>query len=71
MAKSISLAMLQFPPGFVNPPHTHPRTSELLFLVKGVLKVGFIDTKKLRMLKDATTRMFFKDAATRMLKIYG
>lgn len=43
--QSVSLAMLQFPPGAVNPPHTHPRASELLFLVKGVLEVGFIDTK--------------------------
>ncbi|XP_009617434.1 germin-like protein 9-3 [Nicotiana tabacum] len=43
--QSVSLAILQFPPGAVNPPHTHPRASELLFLVQGVLEVGFIDTK--------------------------
>ncbi|KAG4967508.1 hypothetical protein JHK87_033159 [Glycine soja] len=32
--KSVSYAVLQFPGGNVNPPHTHPRSSE----------VGFVDT---------------------------
>ncbi|XP_034197743.1 putative germin-like protein 9-2 [Prunus dulcis] len=27
------------------PPHTHPRSAELLFLVDGTLGVGFVDTK--------------------------
>ncbi|KAF5447484.1 hypothetical protein F2P56_033038 [Juglans regia] len=42
--QSVSIAVLQFPTGGVNPPHTHPRSAELLFLVQGSLEVGFIDT---------------------------
>lgn len=44
--QSVSYAVLQFPAnGGVNPPHTHPRSAELLFLVAGSLDVGFVDTK--------------------------
>ncbi|KQJ91596.1 germin-like protein 9-3 [Brachypodium distachyon] len=42
--QSVSYAKLRFPPGTVNPTHTHPRASELLFLLEGALSVGFIDT---------------------------
>lgn len=42
--QSVSLAILQFPAGSVNPPHTHPRSAELLFVVQGTLEVGFVDT---------------------------
>lgn len=42
--QSVSYAVLQFPAGTPNPPHTHPRSSELLFLVDGSLQVGFVDT---------------------------
>ncbi|KAI9195693.1 hypothetical protein LWI28_017233 [Acer negundo] len=35
--QSVSLAVLQFPAGTTNPPHTHPRSVELLFLVQGSL----------------------------------
>ncbi|KAK1587241.1 hypothetical protein Q3G72_010927 [Acer saccharum] len=42
--QSVSLAVLQFPVGTTNPPHTHPRSAELLFLVQGSLQVGFVDT---------------------------
>ena len=42
--QSVSLAILEFPAGTVNPPHTHPRSAELLFVVDGSLEVGFIDT---------------------------
>lgn len=44
IGQSVSLALLQFPAGSVNPPHTHPRAAELLLLVKGRLEVGFVDT---------------------------
>ncbi|PWA47748.1 germin, RmlC-like cupin domain protein [Artemisia annua] len=37
-------AVLNFPPGSVNPTHTHPKASKLLLLVGGSLQVGFIDT---------------------------
>uniref|UniRef100_A0A7N0V0X3 Germin-like protein n=1 Tax=Kalanchoe fedtschenkoi TaxID=63787 RepID=A0A7N0V0X3_KALFE len=42
--QSVGMAVLQFPVGTVNPPHTHPRSAELLFLVEGSLQVGFVDT---------------------------
>lgn len=42
--QSVSTAILQFPAGAINPPHTHPRSAELLFVVSGILEVGFIDT---------------------------
>ncbi|OWM73642.1 putative germin-like protein 9-2 [Punica granatum] len=42
--QSVSYAVLQFPAGTPNPPHTHPRSSELLFLVEGSLQVGFVDS---------------------------
>ncbi|KAG6669660.1 hypothetical protein CIPAW_01G259400 [Carya illinoinensis] len=41
---SVSYAVLQFPAGTTNPPHIHPRSAELLFLVDGTLQVGFVDT---------------------------
>ncbi|GLJ47596.1 hypothetical protein SUGI_1005140 [Cryptomeria japonica] len=41
---SVSMAVLQFPAGGVNPPHTHPRASELLYLLTGSLEVGVVDT---------------------------
>ncbi|GLJ48652.1 hypothetical protein SUGI_1026440 [Cryptomeria japonica] len=40
----LSMAVLQFPVGGLNPPHTHPRASELLYLVNGSLLVGLVDT---------------------------
>ncbi|OAY84954.1 Pentatricopeptide repeat-containing protein, chloroplastic [Ananas comosus] len=42
--QSVSFAVLMYPPGSVNPLHTHPRSAELLFLVEGYLEVGFVDT---------------------------
>ncbi|XP_059431292.1 germin-like protein 9-3 [Corylus avellana] len=42
--QSVSIAVLEFPAGTTNPPHTHPRSAELLFLVDGTLQVGFVDT---------------------------
>ncbi|KAF6164406.1 hypothetical protein GIB67_025232 [Kingdonia uniflora] len=40
----VSLARVDFAPGGVNPPHTHPRASEIIFVLKGKLDVGFITT---------------------------
>ncbi|OAY77529.1 Germin-like protein 9-3 [Ananas comosus] len=42
--QSVSSAVLIYPPSSVNPPHTHPRSAELLFLIVGALDVGFVDT---------------------------
>jgi quercetin dioxygenase-like cupin family protein len=44
--QSVSYAALVYPPGTINPPHTHPRSAELLFLPTGSLEVGFVDTTK-------------------------
>ncbi|KAH8497870.1 hypothetical protein H0E87_016958 [Populus deltoides] len=38
IGQSVSYAVLQFPAGTTNPPHTHPRSAELLFLVDGSLQ---------------------------------
>ncbi|XP_062017748.1 putative germin-like protein 9-2 [Rosa rugosa] len=43
--QSVSYAVLEFPAGTTNPPHTHPRSAELLFLIEGALEVCFVDTK--------------------------
>ncbi|KAG6550221.1 hypothetical protein Mapa_008181 [Marchantia paleacea] len=40
----VSFAMLQYPPQTLNALHTHPRGSELLYIVQGVLDVGLIDS---------------------------
>ncbi|XP_048573098.1 putative germin-like protein 9-2 [Triticum urartu] len=42
--QSVSYAMLVFPSRYVNPPHTHQRAAELLFVQSGALSVGFVDT---------------------------
>lgn len=41
---SVSYDALQFPVGTTTPPHIHPCSAELLFLVDGALQVGFVDT---------------------------
>jgi quercetin dioxygenase-like cupin family protein len=41
----LSIARIDFPPnGGLNPPHVHPRATEVLFLVQGTLTVGFVST---------------------------
>ncbi|KAK2980194.1 hypothetical protein RJ640_007284 [Escallonia rubra] len=42
--QSVSIAVLQFSPCGINPPHTRPRSTGLLFVVEGCLEVGFVDT---------------------------
>ncbi|GMJ03376.1 hypothetical protein HRI_004006800 [Hibiscus trionum] len=41
--QSVSYAVLQYPASSVNPPHTHPRATELLFLIDGNLESGCCD----------------------------
>ncbi|KAJ8768253.1 hypothetical protein K2173_021193 [Erythroxylum novogranatense] len=53
--QSVSYAVLQFPGGTANPPHTHLRASELLYLVDGYLQVGFVDT---------TNKLYFQTLQT-------
>ena len=38
----ISLAHLDFVPYGLNPPHTHPRSTEILVVIEGTLLVGFV-----------------------------
>ncbi|GAV69739.1 Cupin_1 domain-containing protein [Cephalotus follicularis] len=38
----ISLARIDFAPYGLNPPHTHPRGTELLVVLEGTLNVGFV-----------------------------
>ncbi|XP_057848211.2 germin-like protein 1-1 [Cryptomeria japonica] len=40
----ISLVRIDYAEGGINPPHTHPRATEVLVLLEGQLLVGFIDT---------------------------
>ena len=41
----LSIARIDFPPnGGLNPPHVHPRATEVLLLAQGTLTVGFIST---------------------------
>lgn len=51
----ISAARIDFAKGGINPPHTHPRATELLFLAKGELYVGFVDTNTTKPRLFATT----------------
>ncbi|XP_057451069.1 putative germin-like protein 9-2 [Lotus japonicus] len=44
IGQSVSYAVLEFPAGSINPPHTHPRSAELLLVTQGALQVGFVDT---------------------------
>ena len=42
--QGLSIARIDFQPKGLNPPHVHPRATEVLFLVQGQLDVGFIST---------------------------
>ncbi|CAB4276589.1 unnamed protein product [Prunus armeniaca] len=38
----ISIVRIDYAPWGINPPHTHPRASEILTVLEGSLKVGFV-----------------------------
>ncbi|KAJ1278037.1 hypothetical protein BS78_04G049300 [Paspalum vaginatum] len=40
----VSMARLDLAPGGLNPPHTHPRATEVLTVVEGEMHVGFVAT---------------------------
>ncbi|XP_006645385.1 germin-like protein 1-3 [Oryza brachyantha] len=40
----VSVARIDYAPWGVNPPHTHPRATEIIFVLEGSLDVGFITT---------------------------
>ncbi|KAL3538394.1 hypothetical protein ACH5RR_001760 [Cinchona calisaya] len=41
----VSLARIDYAPDGLNPPHTHPRGTEIVFVLEGELDVGFITTE--------------------------
>jgi len=42
----ISLARLDFAPYGLNPPHIHPRGTEILVVIEGTLEVGFVSSNQ-------------------------
>ncbi|EPS58936.1 germin-like protein 6a, partial [Genlisea aurea] len=40
----VSLSRIDYAPGGLNPPHVHPRATEIVFVLYGKLDVGFITT---------------------------
>lgn len=40
----VSMARVDYASGGLNPPHTHPRATEIAFVLEGELDVGFITT---------------------------
>ncbi|XP_061354042.1 germin-like protein subfamily 2 member 4 isoform X1 [Gastrolobium bilobum] len=40
----VSFSRIDFKAGGLNPPHTHPRSTEIVFVLEGQLDVGFITT---------------------------
>lgn len=49
--QGLSVARIDYNPRGINPPHVHPRATEVLYLVEGSLLVGFVTT--------ATANTFF------------
>ncbi|XP_024959744.1 putative germin-like protein 2-2 [Cynara cardunculus var. scolymus] len=43
----ISMARIDFAPDGINPPHTHPRATEILVVMSGSLEVGFVTSNQL------------------------
>ncbi|CAM8927913.1 unnamed protein product [Rhodiola kirilowii] len=43
----VSLSRIDYAAGGLNPPHTHPRATEIVFVLEGTLDVGFITTANL------------------------
>ncbi|MCO5610990.1 hypothetical protein L7F22_065240 [Adiantum nelumboides] len=42
--QGLSMARIDYMPGGINPPHVHPRTTEVIYLAQGSLLVGFVST---------------------------
>ncbi|KAG5625859.1 hypothetical protein H5410_011077 [Solanum commersonii] len=40
----VSMARIDYAPGGINPPHLHPRATEMIYVLQGELDVGFITT---------------------------
>ncbi|KAL2345566.1 hypothetical protein Fmac_006851 [Flemingia macrophylla] len=55
----VSLSRIDYAPGGQNPPHTHPRATELVFVLEGTLDVGFITTSNKFISKTITKGEIF------------
>ncbi|XP_010546789.1 PREDICTED: probable germin-like protein subfamily 2 member 5 [Tarenaya hassleriana] len=40
----VSMSRIDIAPGGINPPHIHPRATEIIFVLEGQLNVGFLTT---------------------------
>ncbi|KAL5574337.1 hypothetical protein UlMin_023934 [Ulmus minor] len=52
----ISLVRIDYAPYGLNPPHTHPRGTEILVVVEGTLSVGFVTSNQ----QDGSNKLFTK-----------
>ncbi|CAD5165790.1 unnamed protein product [Musa acuminata subsp. malaccensis] len=50
----VSFSRVDFAPGGLNPPHTHPRATEIVFVLDGTLDVGFLTTANKMVAKTIT-----------------
>ena len=50
----LSVARVDYAPGGVNPPHLHPRASEILTVIEGTLHVGFVTSNRI----DGSNKLF-------------
>ncbi|XP_077218500.1 germin-like protein 5-1 [Tasmannia lanceolata] len=55
----VSMARIDYAPGGLNPPHTHPRATEMVFVLEGQLDVGFITTANVLISKTIMTGEIF------------
>ncbi|TYI55131.1 hypothetical protein E1A91_D11G119600v1 [Gossypium mustelinum] len=55
----VSLARIDYQPDGLNPPHTHPRASKIIFVLDGELDVGFITTANKLISKSIKKRRHF------------
>jgi len=50
----VSVARVDYAPGGVNPPHLHPRASEILTVIDGTLYAGFVTANRI----DGSNKLF-------------
>ncbi|KAE9445951.1 hypothetical protein C3L33_22153, partial [Rhododendron williamsianum] len=55
----VSLSRIDYAPDGLNPPHTHPRATEIVFVLDGELDVGFITTANVLVSKTIKTGEIF------------
>lgn len=55
-ANGIAMTIAQMEPCGMNTPHTHPRATEMLYLVSGTMEVGFIEENGARFVKNTLTK---------------